>query len=180
MAFDRSGLELDGAAYNPGRIVRPGDGRKSGVVTGPQDARFRIPLPLCDPDGDPDPSLVTEVVFVDLDASVDGVLYDDDGLALGSLRPGSTGSDERGLRVTPDCARTYFLEMSLGREFAGSDAFNVESLLVRSAMPTATACRTSSTPARRSPIRPAPTPTRTASAMPATTAVRTPIPSRRT
>ena len=135
IAFDRSGLELGGASYNPVRMVRPGDGRKSAVVTGPEDSRFRIPLPLCDPDGDPDASLLTEVVFVDLDATVDGILYDDDGLALGSLRPGPTGSSTRGLRVTPDCARTYFLEISLGRGFAGSDAFAVESSLVPSSSP---------------------------------------------
>ncbi len=129
-AFGLDSLELNGAPYNPSRMFHPGDAPMGGTVAGPSGTGFRIPVPLCDPDGDPDPSQVTELVFYDLDATVDGTLRDDDGLALGHLRPGPGGSNARGLRVAPDCARTYFLELSLGSGFPGSDAFAVQSSLV--------------------------------------------------
>jgi hypothetical protein len=133
--FGLVALDLNGAPYNPGQMLDPGDAPMSGRLAGPAGSRFRIPVPVCDPDEDPDPSQVTEVAFYDLDAAVDVMLLDDDGLALGVLRPGPLESNARGLRVGPDCARTYFLEFSLGPGFAGPDDFVVASSLVPESSP---------------------------------------------
>jgi hypothetical protein len=135
LPFGAAALGLNGLSYNPLHPFKPGDAPAPGTLAGPGGSSFRIPVPLCDPSGDPDPTMITEVAFTDLDPSVEVTLLDDHGLALASLRPGPIGSDTRGLRVTPDCSRTYFLEFAFEATFPGSDAFVVQSALVPATSP---------------------------------------------
>jgi hypothetical protein len=66
---------------------------------------------------------------------VDVSLLDDDGLGLESIRPGPGEVNTRGVRVSPDCSRKYFLEFSLGSGFDGFDSFSVYSSLVSASSP---------------------------------------------
>jgi len=129
-AFGSASLEFNGSPYNPGQMVQPGGEPSWGTLSGPAGSHFRIPVPLCDPDGGPDPSQITELRLMDLDATVEAMLFDDDGLSLGAVRPGAAGSNARGLRVSPDCSRTYFLEFAFGSGFPGVDDFVAQSDLV--------------------------------------------------
>jgi hypothetical protein len=85
-AFGSAVLDLNGYPYNPGQIFDPGSAPSWGRLSGPPGSHVRIPVPLCDPDGDPDPSQITELSLMDLDATVEATLFDDDGLSLGSAR----------------------------------------------------------------------------------------------
>ena len=134
-AFGSASLEFNGSPYNPGQMVQPGGEPSWGTLSGPAGSHFRIPVPLCDPDGDPDPSQITELTLWDLDATVEAMLFDDDGLSLGAVRPGESGSNTRGVRVSPDCSRTYFLEFAFGSGFPGIDDFVVQSALVPASSP---------------------------------------------
>ncbi len=134
-AFGDVSVEVGGALYNPKRTVRPGDSTAAGRIAGPAGRSVRIPLPLCDPDGDPDPSLMTELVLTDLAPAADARLVDDDGLGLGAARPGPTGSNTRGIRLRPDCARTTFLDIVLGPDFPGVDTFQIQLELVPAVSP---------------------------------------------
>jgi hypothetical protein len=129
-AFGSAALDFNGSPYNPGQMLQPGGEPSWGTLSGPPGSHVRIPIPLCDPDGDPDPSQITELSLWDLDATVEATLFDDDGLSLGVLRPGGAGSNARGLRVSPDCSRTYFLEFTFGSGFPGADDFVAQSALV--------------------------------------------------
>ena len=129
--FGVDSLYLNGSPYNPTQMFQPNGSSTFGTVAGPAGSRFRIPVPVCDPTGDPDPSRVTEIVFQGLDPLVDVRLLDDDGLGLEAIRLGPPGEIiTRGVRVSPDCSRKYFLEFSLGSGFDGFDSFFVYSSLV--------------------------------------------------
>ncbi|MBI3449360.1 MAG: thrombospondin type 3 repeat-containing protein [Acidobacteria bacterium] len=129
-AFGVDSLSLNGSPYNPTQLFLPNGGTMSGRINGSPGTHFRIPVPLCIAGADPDPNELVEITFNALGASVDVTLLDDDGLAMGMIRPGSGEIAQRGLRVTPDCSRAYFLEFTLGPVFSGFDAFSVGSSLV--------------------------------------------------
>jgi len=107
----------------------------NGSIAGPGGRSFRIPVPLCDSSaaGSSNVPALVEIVFSNLDASVSVRLVDDDGLVLGSVRPGPSGpggGGARGVRVTPDCARRYFLDVSLEATFGGFAEFRLASYVV--------------------------------------------------
>jgi len=134
-AFGVASLHLNGSPYNPTQMFQPNGFPVFGTLAGPAGSRFRIPVPVCDPSGDPVPSQISEIVFNDLDPAVDVTLLDDDGLGLEHLRPGPPDFNARGVRVTADCARTYLLEFSLGAGFFGFDDFVVRTDLVGGSTP---------------------------------------------
>ncbi len=145
-AFGSAALDFNGAPYNPGQMFQPDGFVMFGTVAGPAGSRFRIPVPVCDPTSQPGPSQITEIVFNGLTPAVDVTLLDDDGLGLERLRPGPGELNPRGVRVTPDCARTYFLEFSLGPGFGGFDSFSVHTSLVSDSSPNPWATPGSSDP----------------------------------
>jgi hypothetical protein len=121
MGFGQAALDINGSPFTPGLLHAPGGEPAFGEVSGPGGGSFKIPIPVCDPSGDP-PEVV-ELRFLDLDAGVAVTLLDDDGLVLDAIRPGPEGSNARGLRVGPDCSRRYTLEFSMSAAFPGSDDF---------------------------------------------------------
>ncbi len=131
MGFGAASLDLNGQPYNPGQTWVPGGAGANGAVAGPAGSRFRISIPLCvsTAAGGPDPSQIPEIVFSDLDPTVDVGLVDDDGLRIATLRPGPAGP-VRGLRVRPDCSRRYLLEFSTGAAFPGVANFFVQTSFV--------------------------------------------------
>ncbi len=127
--FGAASLDLNGSSYDGTQTWAPGGAGATGTITGPAGARLRIPLPLC-AGVNPDPPSVPELVFTDLDPSVDVRLLDDDGLFAAAIRPGPIGSGARGLRVLPDCSRAYSLELSLGSGFPGTATFFAQTSFV--------------------------------------------------
>jgi len=138
-AFGSASLDLNGLPYNPGHMFHPGSGESSfGRVAGPVGSRIRLPVPVCDASTQPGPISITEIAFGDLDPAVGVTLLDDDGLGIGAIRPGPSGpagSNQRGIRVTPDCSRTYYLEFAFGPGFSGVDDFTVGSSFVDETTP---------------------------------------------
>jgi hypothetical protein len=128
-AFAGASLSFNGVLYNPKNMIVPKGLAEPSVVTltGGAGKTFRIPIPLCDPAQNPDPTQVVELTFTDLDPNVVVSVLDDDGLAFDALRPGPAGSNTRGLRVTADCARRHYLAFSLAPTFSGPETFSLRS-----------------------------------------------------
>jgi thermolysin metallopeptidase-like protein/thrombospondin type 3 repeat protein len=129
LGFGEVAFDLNGVPADPSRMPAPNGEPTFGRLTGPPGRRLRIPVPLCSSaaGGVSDPPELTEIAFGDLDPEIGASLVDDDGLVLGGIRPGPAGSNSRGLRVSPDCTRTYYLKISLGPAFDGSDDFLLRS-----------------------------------------------------
>jgi hypothetical protein len=129
-AFGNVGVAIGGVLYNPSKPNRADGARKMVEVSGDPGGLVRIPLDICDPDADPDGYRAGEYVqvsFEGLEAVIEARVTDDGGGVAGRSRRARvvTGGADRGLRFKPRCDRHWVLELLLGSEFGGNDAFTL-------------------------------------------------------
>jgi hypothetical protein len=128
--FGEVGVAVDGAFSNLGVSPKP-DGRRRKVdIVGPPGGTAKIPIDVCDPDGDPDGYMSSEYVelgFEGLLPAVQASIVDDAGnrYALSRKARVVTGGPDRGFRWKPRCDRDWFLLLELGPDFPGAESFTL-------------------------------------------------------
>ncbi len=128
--FGEVGIAVDGAFSSLGVSPKP-DGRRRAIeIAGPPGGSGRIPIDVCDPDGDPDGYAASEYVelgFEGLLPAVQASIVDDEGnrFGLSTRSRVVTGGPDRGFRFKARCDRDWFLVLDLGPDFPGNDTFTL-------------------------------------------------------
>lgn len=143
---ETSSVEPDGLSHTLDLVAPIG-------VTG----TVRVPFPTCETRSQEGPSSTerVELIFSDLEASLDVWLEDDSGQIVGWARAprSDVGSNLRGLRFKPRCDESYFLAFRIGVGFPGADTFQVQA---RAMVPTGDNPWTSNAGLFRDPPAPLP------------------------
>ena len=127
-AFGNAGLSRQGTLWNPSEPLRPDGVAQAIQVVGDAGTTLRIPIDVCDPSAAGDFRSASDFVqlsFSGLTTTVQASVVDDEGRVAGRSERARdvVGAPDRGLRFKPRCDRRWFLEFTLGPDFAGSEDF---------------------------------------------------------
>lgn len=128
--FGEVGVVVDGRFSSLGVSPKPDGSRRAIEIVGPAGGSARIPIDVCDPDGDPDgyaSSEYVELAFEGLLPAVRASIVDDSGnrYGLSTRSRVVTGGADRGFRFKPRCDHNWFLLLELGPDFPGAESFTL-------------------------------------------------------